>query len=57
MLSRRFLLSALPNRTRHTAPSRPASLGVSVLVVDDEEDARLLLKTILSRAGATGPRG
>ena len=31
----------------------PSLLGVSVLVVDDEEDARLLLKTILSRAGAT----
>ena len=31
----------------------PDLTGVSVLVVDDEEDARNLLKTVLSRAGAT----
>ena len=35
------------------SPEPPSLAGVSVLVVDDEEDARVLLKAILSKAGAS----
>ena len=45
--------STRPNRNPSSSTEPPRLNGVSVLVVDDEEDACLLLKNILSRAGAS----